>query len=92
MNSLETQIARAIDGRHPLIYVQIPEEDRVQRALEALAAEYLEDGAVYTWSCVDGLSMAAGDSDTRDPVDALRQIVADAQPGFYMFQIGRAHV
>jgi hypothetical protein len=84
MKSIVDEIRNAIAGRHPLLYLLSHEEDRVTRALENLAPELASDAGVRMWTCVDGLD-GAGD-DSREPVSALRTVISDPRPGFYIFK------
>jgi hypothetical protein len=78
------EIRDAIAGRHPLLYLVSPEEDRVIAALEAIAAEMPGGARVTTWTCVDGLDGAGGE--TRSPVEAIRAVIRAPRPGFYVFK------
>jgi hypothetical protein len=82
MQSFEEQILRAVSGRHPLIYLHTPEEDRAIARLTALLPRCFPGGSVTTWSCVRGLEPAAAGADTSDPLAALRQIIARQPRGF----------
>jgi hypothetical protein len=84
MKTIVEEIQAAITGRHPLLYLMSAEEDRVIRALEQLAPRLADDARVRTWTCVDGLEGSEGD--TRSPVDALRVVLSDRCPGFYVFK------
>ncbi|MFA6316486.1 MAG: AAA family ATPase [Elusimicrobiota bacterium] len=83
MPKFEEQILRAIEGRHPLIYLHTPEEDRVTDCLASLLPRSFPGGSMTTWSCVRGLEpAAAGGADTRDPLAALSELIARPRPGF----------
>ena len=82
MKTLHDELCSAVAGRHPLLYLRSPEEDRVVRALEAVASSLAAPVPVYSWTCVDGLD---GQDDTRDPVVALKTVLT-AGPGFYVFK------
>lgn len=81
MSRIREEIRNAIQGHHPLVYLQTPEEDRVLAELEALAPEFFPEGKVSVWTCVDGLSTSKGES-TRDPATAIREFLASPHDGF----------
>ncbi len=83
MSTIKEQIQHAANGRHPLIYLHTPEEDRAITAITELAPEAYAGGAVYCWDCINGLDGAA---DTGNLVAALERIAADPQPGFYVLK------
>lgn len=84
MRSALDEIRSAAFSRHPLLYLQTPEEARVLTALETLASEMGDGAKVMTWTCVNGLDCA--DGDTRDPVKAIQAILNAPSPGFYMMK------
>ena len=84
MNPVADAIRTATQGRHPLLYLHTPEEGRVVAALEELLPEYAPGGIVSTWSCVSGLDGTG--EETRDPVAALRTILASPHEGFYVLK------
>ena len=81
----EDEIVRAVRGRHPLIYLQSPEEERVIEGLRALAPKCFAGGTLSTWSCISGLEPAEKE-DTSDPVTALRHLIAHPRPGFCLMR------
>src|SRR5512146_905789 len=87
------RIRRALLGGYPLLYVQSWEEQRVERALTALAQKFYEKPVPFaTWTCVDGI-VAAGCAwpDTADPLRALDAILASEGPGFFLMKDLPAH-
>jgi hypothetical protein len=86
MPRFDEQIAHAVGGRRPLIYVQSSEEDRVIDALSAVVARHFPGGAVTTWSCVRGLEPALQGVDTRDPAAALAHLVVRPRRGFVVLK------
>ena len=76
------QIREALRGRHPLLYLHTPEEDRVCEALRFLLPECFKSGTLTTWDCVRGLEPAPPEVDTRNPVAALQHIIAQPRRGF----------
>ena len=80
------QIREALRGRHPLLYLHTPEEDRVCAALRSLLPECFKDGTLATWDCVRGLEPAPPDLDTRSPVAALEHIITHPERGFYVMK------
>jgi SpoVK/Ycf46/Vps4 family AAA+-type ATPase len=82
------RIRRALQGGHPLIYVQTWEESRVERLAQHLAKTFY--GAPVTfgvWSIVDGLVVdGLAVSDTQDPLKALEAILAAQGKGFYVLK------
>lgn len=80
MNSLNQQIQQAVSGCNPLVYIQSTEEERIKKLLMEVA----EGKQVYFWNCIIGLSGA--DESTCDPVNAVKKIIADQQPGFYLME------
>ena len=86
MSRFSEQIRAAIRGRHPLIYLHTPEEDRVVDALRPLASGCFAGGTLTTWTCVRGLEPAPEGADTRDPMAALEHILAHPRPGIYVMK------
>jgi hypothetical protein len=80
------QIREALRGRHPLLYLHTPEEDRVCEALRGLLPECFRDGTLTTWDCVRGLEPAPANADTRSPLAALQHIIAHPGRGFYVMK------
>ena len=80
------QIREALRGRHPILYLHTPEEDRVVEALHSLLPESFKGGSLSTWDCVRGLEPAPAETDSRDPVAALRRIIAHPGKGFYVMK------
>ncbi len=92
MPRIEDQIMHAIQGRRPLIYLHTPEEAHVAELLAPLAGRCFPGGSLATWSCVTGLNPAPQGLDTRDPVAALRHIIASPGRGFYVMKDLSAHM
>ncbi|MBI5623311.1 MAG: AAA family ATPase [Elusimicrobia bacterium] len=86
MSKFEDQILRAIEGRHPLIYLHTPEEDRVAACLESLVSRCFPGGSLTSWSCVRGLEPPAEGLDTRDPAAALRHLIEHPRRGFCLLK------
>lgn len=84
MATFEEQILRAIQGRHPLIYLHTSEEERAIDCLKLLVSKCFPGGTLTTWSCVRGLEPAVAQVDTRDPVTALQQMIDHPRRGFYV--------
>jgi len=82
MSRFDEQISHAARGRHPLIYLQTTEEDRVVDGLKPLVAKHFPGGSLTTWSCMRGLEPAVDGVDTRDPVVALQYMIARPRRGF----------
>jgi len=85
MATIVEELREALAGRHPLLYVQSAEEDRVLAALRELAPALGAGAAVRVWSCVDGLE-GADAAATREPVEAIRAVLAARAPGFYVLK------
>jgi len=75
MARFETQVLRALHGRHPLLYVHTAEEDRVVDNLKPLLPRCYPNGTLTTWSCTHGFEPAVPGLDTRDPAVALQYMV-----------------
>jgi ABC-type dipeptide/oligopeptide/nickel transport system ATPase component len=87
VSRFDEQILHAVRGRHPLIQLQTPEEDRVLTSLAPLVTRCFPGGSITTWSCVRGLEPAAeGGLDTRDPAVALHYLIARPRRGFCVMQ------
>ncbi|MGQ9663342.1 MAG: AAA family ATPase [Kiritimatiellia bacterium] len=71
-------------GRHPLVYIKSPEEDRISHALAELAREVYPDGRISAWTCVEGLEGEG--PETCDPVRAIQRILAAPHSGFYVMK------
>jgi len=80
------QIREALRGRHPLLYLLTPEEDRACEALNRLLPGCFPGGTLATWDCVRGLEPAIPDTDTRNPIAALQHIIAHPGRGFYVMK------
>jgi hypothetical protein len=80
------QIREALRGRHPILYLHTPEEDRVVEALRSLLPESFKGGSLSTWDCVRGLEPCADAAGTREPVAALRHILSRPEKGFYVMK------
>lgn len=80
MNSLTEQIQQAIYGCNPLIYIQSTEEERVIKLISGEAS----GKNVSRWSCINGL--ADSQEASKDPVIAVKQIISENKPGFYIMQ------
>jgi hypothetical protein len=86
MSRFDEQISHAVRGRHPLIYLQTTEEDRVVDGLKPLVAKHFPGGSITTWSCMRGLEPAVEGVDTRDPVVALQYMIARPRRGFVVMK------
>ncbi len=86
MSSYIEQIRSAVYGRHPIVYLQSPEEDRIISTLERLASECFADGTVTTWTCTEGLLPSSKKGDTRDPVKAVQTLMTAPHAGFYVMK------
>ncbi|MFA5162349.1 MAG: AAA family ATPase [Elusimicrobiales bacterium] len=86
MASFESQIIRALQGRHPIVYVHSSEEDRVIDNLRTLLPRCFANGTLTTWSCVYGFNPPANGVDTRDPVAAIQNIITQPRRGFYVMK------
>ena len=81
MSTIADEIRAAVRGRHPLIYLCTPEEDRVMDALAGLAEEEQREIKISTWSCVTGLEPAVGDGDdTRKPGAQSDEVLLELAP------------
>ncbi len=85
MSRIAEQIRGAVNGRHPLIYLQTTEEARTVDAIRQIAAERFKTGEVSIWTCVTGVDLVE-DCDTSDPVDAIKEIMAHSHEGFLVMK------
>ena len=84
------RIRRALEGGHPLLYVQSWEETRVERLAQHLAKTFYGEPASYgVWSVVEGLTVdGKALPKTNDPVAALEAILGwNDQHGFQVFRL-----
>lgn len=86
MSTFAEQIQNAVNGRNPLIFLQTPEEKRVEETLRAIAPDCYENAQVSTWSCTAGILPSPGNSKTKDPVTAIQTITKNPHPGFYVMK------
>lgn len=82
MNVLDEQIRKSLRARHPILFLDSPEEDRIMRSLKRIADS---DTKIRTWSCTRGLD-ESNDAGTMDPSAALMALIGDPQPGFFVFK------
>src|SRR5437667_4406687 len=76
-----------IKSRHPIVYVETDEEDRVVHALE-VACQGL-GLALFTWSVTSGVRRLGTDQpiyDTQEPAKALQHIHVSRLPAVYLLQ------
>ncbi|HKA36031.1 MAG TPA: AAA family ATPase [Thermoanaerobaculia bacterium] len=82
------RIRRALQGGHPILFVQTWEESRVERLALHLAKTFF--GAPVPcgiWSVVDGLVVdGVPVPETRDPLKALETILQAPGKGFYLLK------
>lgn len=96
MASANEQLRKVILGRHPLVYLRTWEEERAVRMIESLAQSvYGGRGRVWSWSCVQGLSVSGSDAspiaETTDPLRALQAVfeataASPPERGFAIFR------
>ena len=82
MNVLERRLNQALRARHPIIFLQTHEEDRVIQSLQNIVTQ---DTEIITWACTSGLD-SSGNAATTDPVTAIQEIIRNPKPGFYVFK------
>ena len=76
-----------IKSRHPIVYVETDEEDRVVHALE-VACQGL-GLALFTWSVTSGVRRLGTDQpiyDTQEPAKALQHIHVSRLPAVYLLE------
>ena len=81
MNALERNIEKSLKARHPLLFLHTHEENRVMESLRRLA----DGNRVICWTCTEGLEGFENGA-TVDPVEALREVIRNPGPGFYIFK------
>lgn len=88
----ERQVELLIRARYPIIFIVSWEEPRVIEALRRIGDRTSKQ--VYEWSCSAGI-IDAGTSvqvtkgrkaSTRDPLNALDEVVAQVEPAVYVFK------
>jgi SpoVK/Ycf46/Vps4 family AAA+-type ATPase len=82
------KIRRALQGGHPLVYVQSWEESRVERLVQHLAKTFFGQAVPFgVWSVVDGLLVDGMPiPDSRDPLKTLDLIFQASGKGFYLLK------
>jgi SpoVK/Ycf46/Vps4 family AAA+-type ATPase len=82
------RIRRALQGGHPILFVQTWEESRVERlALHLAKSFYGAPVPCGIWSVVDGLLVdGVPVPETRDPLKALEAILQAPGKGFYLLK------
>jgi ATP-dependent 26S proteasome regulatory subunit len=86
MSTFADQIRNAVNGCNPLIYLETPEENRVEAVIREIGPDCIENAEVYSWTCTTGIVPASDDVDTKDPVAAIQHIIAHKKPGFYIMK------
>ena len=82
------RIRRALQGGHPILFVQTWEETRVERLTLHLAKTFFGSPTPCgIWSVVDGLVVdGVPVPETRDPLKALEAILQASGKGFYLLK------
>ena len=83
MPTLSELLAKAIQGRNPLIYLWSSEEDRVTRVIREVAGDSIP---VHAWSCTAGFEGRDGGDSDRDPVTALQTVLAEKEPAYFILK------
>ncbi len=86
MAEVTKEIEKAITGQYPIIYLNSTEERRVVKLLRQLAEKQSDDFPVVIWSCTNGLDIKDVAEETKDPAKALKLIIDDSKPGFYIMK------
>ena len=85
-----SEIRRVLLGRHPLIYVVTPEEERASASIVEAATSILGDSVeVLHWSVTHGLhadGKKASKADTVDPARALDHAAKNQGTAVYIFK------
>lgn len=89
MEELLARIPQLVAARYPLIWVQSPEEDRVERGIAKLAAAQGTD--LFRWRSTTGLQQGLGPDavlfpDTRSMLDCLEQVAVVRAPAIFLFE------
>ena len=90
--SFEEQLETLVRARYPIVYVVSPEETRVRQVVLAIAER--RQKCVQEWSCTTGLTPAGASiqspkhrsSPTRDPANALDQIIEQVEPAIFLLK------
>ena len=82
MNILEKQLNKALQARHPVLFLHSHEEDRVMHSLGNIADAR---NGIFCWTSTRGLD-GSDDSETTSPVRAIEEIVRNPRPGFFVFK------
>lgn len=86
------EIEILVRARYPIIYVVTWEETRLENAIAEIA--HKRDKKVFTWSTCRGVvphgtsiqSRQSTDEKTRDPINALNQVLEFVDPAVYIFK------
>jgi SpoVK/Ycf46/Vps4 family AAA+-type ATPase len=86
MKSEQDELKLLLRSSFPVIVVETAEEQRFLKLIENIAN--LDDKTLFTWSVVRGLAgtrMGTAYANTKELVDAVRQIEGDPRGGIYVF-------
>lgn len=86
MSEVIEQIERALFGRHPLIYLDSPEEQRMILLLRRVAAQQHPALPVVVWSCTQGFDDDPSHEGGTDPIQALQQVIDGDRPGIHVMK------
>jgi ATP-dependent 26S proteasome regulatory subunit len=86
------QIENLIRARYPILYIVSWEEERVQEALNSIAAS--RGRKLYTWTVTEGMSSnsRSRDDSTRDPISALDYVMDCRDPAVFLLKDFHAHI
>jgi SpoVK/Ycf46/Vps4 family AAA+-type ATPase len=89
---VNAQIENLIRARYPILYIVSWEEERVQEALNGVAAS--RGRKLYTWTVTQGMSgnSHSRDDSTRDPISALDYVMDCRDPAVFLLKDFPAHI
>lgn len=84
MDEVLARIPLMLAARYPLLYVVSPEEERVERGLERLAAQ--NGLALYRWRSTTGLVGPRASGAARVATEALDEVRTVDEPALFVFE------
>lgn len=92
-DTLVKRIRKGLASRYPLFYILCREEERLERILNQISsAYYKDDRPLAVWTSAGGFYPQGSQlGEKRDPVEALRHIIASGEERLYLMKDLPAH-
>jgi len=89
------QARKLIAARQTLVFVETPEEERLERFIDSLAKKsFSQPVPFFTWSVTEGLRRDGADAiaGTQDPATALEAVIAHPKAALFLFRDLHPHM